>query len=116
MGADGEDIRLFGSTNSFGMPMRLGWSPLGTSLVYAIPAAVGDGGGPGLLATLDADGENRRIIGDAPPQFHESPEWSRNGLWIATTVTTPGNSAITVMDLNGENRRAVTHEPWGSHE
>ncbi len=116
MDADGSDIRPLGSTSLYGLPMRLGWSPLGTSLVYAVRAAVGDGGGPGLLATLDADGENRRIIARAPPQFHESPEWSRNGLWIATTVTTPGNRGITVMDGNGENRRAVTHEPWGSHE
>ena len=78
------------------------WSPDGTKIVYETH--------PGGITVMDADGNNKRLVKNARG-FH--PTWSPDGERIAFIAgKNPGDGAqIYVMDVDGQNRRQLTHDP-----
>ncbi len=113
MDADGGNVRAL--ADSFSYARRLGWSPDGASLVYDLRGVPEGVPPPPVLGLSDAAGENERIIGSREDS-HDLPEWSPDGLWIATNVADTGRPDIMIMDAEGGSRRTITRNPWVRHQ
>lgn len=83
------------------------WSPDGSRIVYygAVTATNTD------LFTMDANGSNQAPLTNTPNTTEYRPDWSPDGSQIVFVNTVLGATAISVMNVDGSNRRTLIDLP-----